>query len=31
MSTTTTPSTTAAFPPVVQLSPADAREVLRQV
>ena len=31
MSTTTAPSTTAAFPPVVQLSPADAREVLRQV
>lgn len=31
MSTTTAPSTTAAFPPVVELSPADAREVLRQV
>jgi acetyl esterase len=31
MSTTTTPSTTAAFPPVIELSPADAREVLRQV
>jgi acetyl esterase len=31
MSTTTTPSPTAAFPPVVELSPTDAREVLRQV
>jgi acetyl esterase len=31
MSTTTAPSTTAAFPPVIELSPADAREVLRQV
>ena len=31
MTTTTAPSTTAAFPPVVELSPADAREVLRQV
>ena len=30
MTTTTAPSTTAAFPPVVELSPADAREVLRQ-
>ena len=31
MTTTTAPSTTAAFPPVIELSPADAREVLRQV
>jgi len=31
MNTTTAPSTTAAFPPVIELSPADAREVLRQV
>jgi acetyl esterase len=31
MNTTTAASTTAAFPPVVELSPADAREVLRQV
>ena len=31
MSTTTAPSPTAAFPPVIELSPADAREVLRQV
>ena len=31
MTTTTAPSPTAAFPPVIELSPADAREVLRQV
>ena len=31
MNTTTTASPTAAFPPVIELSPADAREVLRQV